>query len=513
MLDIKDNTESEILNKCAGTIIQLYKALNRQCSKEGAISVTGNLIYKRFGYRLMYFDTVEDDRMVIIKNLLYQYSCNNDVNSPTFKVFNFKLPVDEYRKVIYLEDKDSIEKTFPRLNEVIVPNTILSTPVFSQNKLIGILIFYDTCKRKMAPEFKYLVQLAAKELTVVFSRVERHNLALENMLNPTALENILLYNPKENQPGTGDPLQKIVSILPDATGMKKYVLALIDKDGKSLTPYYSNFGAGFINEKRKHSLEKLKTQDYKIIDAMERKKTTIIYDALTDKRCDNSRAKRLGIYSVIFLPVLNTHDEPLGVLCLHNGRYEIFSERQIRFLELIAHRIGFIISNMGYIGNLKTWSEYDGLTNLLNRRAFQNIYKELCDTYKSSKKRFSILMADIDNFKLINDTYGHQVGDKVLKDVAGCVKQNVRGKDIVARYGGEEIIIVLRDIDKEEARIIADRIRHSISILSVDGINVTVSIGIVTFGVDSCDRENLINVADKCLYKAKSIGKNQVVSR
>lgn len=519
MLSTENDTEFGGLNKYDKCIMQLYKAFNRQYRKTGAIDVAGNLIYKEFGYKSLYFNIVEDGEMILIKNLSYKYSGIESSFIP--EVFNLKLPADKYKKVIYLEGENIIKKIFPHLDEMVSPNVILSTPVFSQdNKLIGLFMVYDIYKRKMEPEFKNLIQLAVKEFVIVFSRIEKHNLMLENMLDLTALENILLYsleyNPKKNQIGVNNPLQKIVSELSDVTGMERCILVLAHEDGEFVTPCYSNypdFDAQAIDRKRKYFSNKLKSKSFVTKIVVETKQPIVVYDALTDPRCSSELAEELGIYSIMFLPILDIKEKPLGVLCLHNGRYETFSKRQLRFFGILARHLGLIISNIDYIDNLKSWSKYDGLTDLLNRRTFENIYGELYDAYRFSEEKFSILMVDIDDFKSTNDIYGHQIGDKVLKSVAKCIKQNVREKDIVARYGGEEVIIILKGIDKVEAKIIANRIRHSISALSVNDVSVTVSIGVSTFGVDSYNKENLIYIADKCLYEAKSIGKNQVVSR
>ena len=315
-----------------------------------------------------------------------------------------------------------------------------------------------------------------------------------------------MYNPEEDQISPCGQLQKIVSALPNITGMKRCTLVLLDKDKKFLTTCYSNYPNPDIevaNKKRKCILNKLKNRDCKAQIAIKTKKPVIVYDAPAELRCSGELVKELGICSIIFLPVLDTKEEPLGVLCLHNGKYETFSKGQVHFLEIIARYIGLMVSNIDYIDDLKTWSKYDGLTNLFNRRAFEDTYKKLYDAYKFSGKKFSVLMIDIDDFKLVNDTYGHQIGDKVLKGVAECIKQNVLGKDIVTRYGGEEIIVILRDIDKREARLVADRIRRSIFDFSVDGVSVTVSIGVSTFGIDSYCKEALIYIADRRLYQAK----------
>ena len=137
MSNKKDNIESSVLDKYGRYIIQLYKILNRQYDKESAINAIGDFIYKKFGYKFIYFDTVtlEDNKKVAIKNLLHQYndSDSGDIEyNPFFETLDLQLPIDKYKDVIYLEDEKSIKKMFPRLNEVIAPNILLSVPIFTR---------------------------------------------------------------------------------------------------------------------------------------------------------------------------------------------------------------------------------------------------------------------------------------------------------------------------------------------------------------------------------------------
>ncbi len=513
--DIEDNTLDDYGYKYNKYIIQLYKALNRQYNKENAIRVIINFIYKRFGYRTMYLDVVEDKKMIILKDLNYKYADNDNAKDQSRSgICNVETSMDKYKELMYFKDQADIREVYPKLEETFEPKVLLSTPVFSQNRLIGTLIIYDIYKREIPSKFKDLAKLISQELTAVFCRIEKQNLKFESMLGLTAIENILLYNTDNTENNiSNNPIKKIISELSNVTGMKRSTLALLDEEEKFLLPQCSSVAEGFIVDENKYSLNKSENKDHTAIIAIETKEPVIVYDALTDPRCDKELVKKLGIYSSITLPILDIHGKPLGVINLDNGEYENFSMGQIRFLKIVARHIGLIISNIEYIGDLKTWSKYDGLTGLINRRAFENIYKEVHDTYKSSKEEFSILMIDIDDFKSTNDIYGHQVGDEVLKGVADCIERNIRKKDIAARYGGEEIIVILKNIGKIKAEIIANRIRHSISNLSVNGVSVTVSIGVSTFAIDSYNKDNLIYIADKCLYEAKNIGKNQVVCK
>lgn len=494
--------------------IQLYRALNRQYIKEDAINVVTNFIYKKLGYKTLYLDTIEKSKKVMLRELPTK-DINNKAeidNKVNYGVFNLNASIDTYKNQLYLDKLDDIKKFFPQLNKTISPDILLSTPVFNQNKLVGLLVVYNTEKdKKMSQNLKKLIQLVAKELTAVFSRIERQNLDFENMLGLTALEHVLLHNLDEDSPYSNDPLDKMVWVIAKSTGMKRCTIALIDENGKYLLPHYSTFDSSAkVNEKR-YPLDKNKTKDHTAIISIETKKPVIVYDALTDPRCDPKLSKELGVRSNITLPIINIHGKAIGVIYLDNKQYEIFSKRQIRFFEIISRHIGLVISNMEYIGNLKVWSKYDGLTGLLNRRTFESLYDEMYKKYRFGKEKFSVLMLDIDNFKLTNDTYGHQIGDEILKAIANCIKENVRNEDIVARYGGEEIIIVLKDISKEKSQIIGNRIRSEIEKLYICGINVTVSIGISTFSLDSYNKDNLITIADKRLYEAKDLGKNQVI--
>jgi diguanylate cyclase (GGDEF)-like protein len=220
--------------------------------------------------------------------------------------------------------------------------------------------------------------------------------------------------------------------------------------------------------------------------------------------------KRLKILSYIALPILNIHGKVLGILFLDNEKYQTFTKERIRFFEVISKHIGLMLSNAVYLEELFVKSRYDGLTGLYNRETFELLYTKLYDSCRYEDKKFSILMLDIDDFKEINDQFGHQVGDSILREVADSIMNSVRKEDIVARYGGEEIIIALKDSDEEEAKVIAERIRGAVECIEVKNSKVTVSIGISTFRKDSHDKTKLISIADSCLYEAKRAGKNYV---
>lgn len=161
-------------------------------------------------------------------------------------------------------------------------------------------------------------------------------------------------------------------------------------------------------------------------------------------------------------------------------------------------------------------SSTDGLTGLYNHREFQKrLEVEIERAYRYSDN-LSLLMIDIDNFKKFNDTYGHQTGDLVLQSISNAIIKEVRMSDFAARYGGEEIAIILPSSDSEEAFIFSDRLRNHIHQIPLkvmgDRIeHVTISIGIASFPQDASDRRGLIETADQALYFAKDSGKNSAI--
>lgn len=156
----------------------------------------------------------------------------------------------------------------------------------------------------------------------------------------------------------------------------------------------------------------------------------------------------------------------------------------------------------------------DPLTELYNLRYFEQILEGWIKELHSASK-LSLLMVDIDYFKEINDTFGHQVGNKVLIEVASLLKRQVREKDVVARYGGEEFALLLPGADRYKAQQVAERIRNAVasSVFALDmgcEIRLTVSIGIASWPEDARDKRELISRADRALYIAKSNGRNMI---
>jgi two-component system cell cycle response regulator len=154
----------------------------------------------------------------------------------------------------------------------------------------------------------------------------------------------------------------------------------------------------------------------------------------------------------------------------------------------------------------------DKLTGLYNRRYFDHFLDFEIKRASRQKASLALLMMDIDNFKLINDTLGHLFGDKILNKLGEIIKSIIRETDLAARYGGEEFSIVMSNTGFEEAADIAERLRKAINQYNFDVTKrpTTVSIGIALYPSDSTSLQDLLSNADRALYRAKHEGKNRV---
>jgi len=152
----------------------------------------------------------------------------------------------------------------------------------------------------------------------------------------------------------------------------------------------------------------------------------------------------------------------------------------------------------------------DTLTGLNNRLSLMKKLDELFALYRRSREIFSIILFDIDHFKLVNDTYGHNKGDEILKQIAEISLESVREIDMVARYGGEEFLVVLPKASSSIALDVAERMRVSIqNKIMIDKKRITASFGVVQIR-EKTDVGKLINLADEALYRAKESGRNKV---
>lgn len=208
---------------------------------------------------------------------------------------------------------------------------------------------------------------------------------------------------------------------------------------------------------------------------------------------------------------LKVEEMQLGNLKIMNRQR--FADEEIKLLESLLCSLIYPLRNATLFNQALKMAYTDPLTATNNRAAFNDSLQREIKLAQRNSKHLSIIFFDIDHFKTINDTYGHECGDKALASAANCIKEAVRGSDMVFRYGGEEFVIILSDTSLDGANSIANRIHQSIEnhtiAYGMDIIKLTASLGISSLrGNDSSD--SLIKRADEAMYQAKKNGRNQI---
>lgn len=161
---------------------------------------------------------------------------------------------------------------------------------------------------------------------------------------------------------------------------------------------------------------------------------------------------------------------------------------------------------------LQNLAARDALTGCLNRRGLFESLNAAFERAKRNNGKLSCVMCDIDHFKVVNDTHGHGIGDKVIQLVAEVLRNGARESDVIARYGGEEFCLMLPDLSLQQGSELAERLRRALAAKDIDGIKVTASFGVSAMEILPEDPEDLLKQADAALYRAKRSGRNRVVN-
>ncbi len=206
----------------------------------------------------------------------------------------------------------------------------------------------------------------------------------------------------------------------------------------------------------------------------------------------------------------------IGMLTLHSLRLHHFTEEHACLVMAFAHHVSIALENACLFTKIQQLATIDPLMGLYNRRHFFELaYNEFNRAVRYARP-LSILMIDIDDFKQINDSHGHLVGDQVLRIIAERCRLTLRAVDVVARYGGEELVALLPDTGMHDARLAAERLRQNLAQTvihsDIKNLLITASLGVSTYnGAQDHSLEMLIDRADQALYLAKHLGKNRVV--
>lgn len=226
--------------------------------------------------------------------------------------------------------------------------------------------------------------------------------------------------------------------------------------------------------------------------------------------------RRAATGAFLALPLMAQNGRVIGVLNLCRRRSHSFSVKEIDLLRKVASQLAQVLDTIAVYHQTREQSITDELTKVFNRRYFNQRFEREMQRAQRYQRALSLIMLDIDHFKIFNDTHGHLWGDAVLKQVAQTLEASLRKADILARFGGEEFVILLPEINRIHGRQVAEKLRRAIAA----GIfpkaetqpfgRITISLGLASFPEDAAGADDLLHVADQGLYLAKARGRNQV---
>lgn len=244
----------------------------------------------------------------------------------------------------------------------------------------------------------------------------------------------------------------------------------------------------------------------------------LIPDVKAEPRCRESELFHLPWGTLICVPLKLKGREIIGVLFAHKPEPHGFTVVDLDLFQAVANQVAIALENAQLYQRTKELSTRDDLTGLFNRRhLFEQLDKEIQRAHRY-RRAFSLLLLDLDDFKRYNDTHGHLKGDEALKELACLLLATTRRADIVARFGGEEFVILLPEIMGQGAVVVAEKIRAAVETYPFAGRHtqpsgvMTVTCGVAAYPTDAEEGLHLVDMADRAMYLGKQQGGNRVCS-
>ncbi len=484
----KDNFELNLLAEVAKTLIENSNPLE-------ILSVLGR-IFNRFGRA--------SGKFVELKSLnLYIY----DENTKTLRDFSKNWVVIEqqhnntYNDRLYLAFTQLSEFSFfvngrpYKMEDIsnflsITTNdnsNIISFPLKRNNKPFGILelTFPNSITNLLGPDFFMMLSIVSYQLSLKIQNT---------ILTDQMQKNIDFYKSMKN-------IAKIIETQYDL----EYIIPII---GEMIDRFVSTHLIYIF-------LRNDENDDFKLVwpsSCRDKSILSILSEVNVESKFILTNEGKIGVF-----PIVN-QNTLLGCIVAHSNT-DTLSEKEIDYLDQLSKQSSITVQRANAYAEVLQHATLDALTGLNNRRQFETRLNQEVATAKRQNKPLCAMMIDVDFFKKVNDTYGHVVGDCVLKNVASVIKAGLREYDIASRYGGEEFSVLLPYTKIEEAFAVAQRLRRAVELSTIDFVqekdntdiktNVTISIGVYEFKPEDSP-QSLYENADKALYEAKTHGRNKV---
>ncbi|MBF6613124.1 MAG: GGDEF domain-containing protein [Chloroflexi bacterium] len=240
------------------------------------------------------------------------------------------------------------------------------------------------------------------------------------------------------------------------------------------------------------------------------------WDDETEQLPFESNVVGVPTQSIISVPLI-AKNKIVGVMSVQALGAEAFDQNHLRLLTSIAGQAALALENAKLHETVFEQAQRDSLTGAYNHGTFIDKLNSAIRVAQTDKQTVALIMLDIDHFKQYNDTYGHMVGDDVLRSTVGAIQNHLKSVDVVGRWGGEEFAIILPDVSRAQAKLVAERIRQTVSTNVMKDMHnrsiqsPTVSQGLAVYPEDAVHIEELIDKADAALFRAKDLGRNHIV--
>jgi len=418
--------------------------------------------------------------------------------------------------------------------EAEVPGTVIGVPLRVEGQVIGVLtLFADSLKRTFSQQDVEVAEMFAAQAAVAYQNIQLYERTQKELG-----ERQLAEAREREQRNLAEALQEITGILNTSLELDD-VLDQILQTVERVVPYdainimlLEEGAAHTVRSRSKdHNLQKFSTQWVEPVaenlifrQIVESKEVVVLRD--TRQHPGWSIPGIEWIQSYLGAPII-VDGEVHGFVNLGSQMPGFYNQEYARRMKIFAAQAALALQNAGTFAQVQFLAVNDPMLNIFNRRGLIELGRREIERVKRFNRPISALFLDIDHFKRINDTYQHKIGDEVLTCISELMRKYVREVDIVGRYGGEEFVILLPEIDLEGAVIVAERLRHGVENLRIPSeygmLFVTISIGVAELGSvtgievkTEADEINLLNDllerANKMLHIAKENGRNRVIT-
>lgn len=387
--------------------------------------------------------------------------------------------------------------------------SMIGIPVMTSQGMAGVLEAFSQQTGHFADQEKEVLSLFATQAAALLEKAD----AARNYQYMCAENDFLLEALKLEQASVESLFYKVGETFSSVLGMDGVaVFGLSQQEGETPLQEVMTKGFSLADIARLKALYNRETLQRMATPAEGGQEPPIVKQSF--KRGESGGTKLLYLVPVVYKRTL------FGVIFFYWKEAErAFDMPGIeKFIRRMIGHITMVLSRKEIYANIQKISFYDILTGLANRRLMDYILDRELKKVKRSMKPVSMLMVDIDQFKTLNDLYGHLIGDSILEQIGLIIKETFRSTDLPARYGGEEFAVILPETDREDALALAERLREKVAACQFNAgnrfVSVTISIGGATYNAASggdSNTERLILAADKALYQAKQLGRNITV--